>query len=219
VAIVGESLADGPGETLGRQVREDPALAGLRLVLASARPERGDAARFQQAGFDAYLSTPLRQGELVACLARLQTAQAAAEPAPLVTRHTLAEAAARARGRVLLAEDNVVNQRVAVKMLGRLGLRCDVAADGREAVQAVQARRYDLVLMDCQMPNLDGYQATRRIRELEAGTRHTPIVALTAGARDSDRADCRAAGMDDYLSKPFTAEQIQAMVERYLPAG
>jgi CheY-like chemotaxis protein len=117
---------------------------------------------------------------------------------------------------ILLAEDNLVNQKVAHKTLEKLGYRVDIVGDGNAAVAAWQTGRYDLILMDCQMPELDGYAATREIRRLQAGARHTPIIALTAHAMKGAAAECTSAGMDDYLSKPIDRERLEACLERFL---
>ncbi len=120
-------------------------------------------------------------------------------------------------GRVLLVEDNPVNRRVASLMLRKRGHRCEVAANGREALEMWAARRYDLILMDCQMPEMDGYAATRAIREREGDGAHIPIVAMTAEAMRGDRERCLAAGMDDYVAKPVRAEALYAMLDRHMP--
>jgi len=119
---------------------------------------------------------------------------------------------------LLLAEDNLVNQRVAMAVLKKLGLSADLASNGEEAVRACQSRRYDLVLMDCQMPEVDGFQATRRIRALEAPGKHVPILAMTANAMEGDRERCLQAGMDDYLPKPVTFDALREVLARWLPA-
>jgi CheY-like chemotaxis protein len=129
--------------------------------------------------------------------------------------HPTARAAA-ARPTVLVAEDNPVNQRVAVKMLERLGCRVDLVADGTEAVSRVASTAYDLVLMDCQMPTMDGYEATERIRRADHDRTRVPIVAMTAHALQGDRARCLAAGMDDYISKPVQPADLKAIVERFV---
>ena len=116
---------------------------------------------------------------------------------------------------ILLAEDNAVNQTLAVRLLGKIGYRADVVENGLDAVDRVRSGRYDLVLMDCQMPEMDGYQATAEIRRLEAGKRHTNIVAVTANAMRGDREKCLQAGMDDYLAKPIQLTKLKSVLERW----
>ena len=148
---------------------------------------------------------PVRLAQLVEALtsrARIDPSAAnrSATPAPAETDHRVLT--------VLVAEDNPVNQKVVVKMLTRLGHRTDVASTGREAVDAWSRKPYDLVLMDCQMPDLDGLEATAQIRQRESGRRHTPIIALTANASTADRERCLAAGMDGFLAKPLKLETL-----------
>jgi CheY-like chemotaxis protein len=135
---------------------------------------------------------------------------------PIVTRHALRSQRQRDTHHILLAEDNVVNQKVACRILEKLGYRIDVAADGQAAFEAWQSGRYHLILMDCQMPVMDGYETTRKIREHEAGARRIPIIALTAHAMKGADNECRAAGMDDYLSKPIDRDQLQKALLHWL---
>jgi CheY-like chemotaxis protein len=121
--------------------------------------------------------------------------------------------------RVLLAEDNLINQKVALTMLRRFGIQADVAATGGEALDALVGVSYDLVLMDCQMPEMDGFEATRRIRERERGTRRLPVVAMTANAMVGDRERCLEAGMDDHIPKPVRVADLHRALARWLPAG
>ena len=133
----------------------------------------------------------------------------------LVTRHTVAEVRNGRRVRILVAEDNIVNQMVAKKILEKRGYRVDVVANGAEAVEAVESVGYHLVLMDCQMPEMDGYEATSAIREGKGEQNHMPIVAMTANAMEGERDKCLAAGMDDYVSKPVNPKDLLAMVARW----
>ena len=120
--------------------------------------------------------------------------------------------------RVLVAEDNVVNQKVAMRMLEKLGLRVDVAANGREAVEMVKMLPYDLVFMDCHMPEMDGYEAVAAIRRRESGDSHTPVVAMTADAMEGYREQCLAAGMDDFITKPVKMDALVQTIKKWVPA-
>ncbi|MEA2626767.1 MAG: two-component system, sensor histidine kinase and response regulator, partial [Candidatus Binatota bacterium] len=198
---------DGIG--LARAIRSQPKLARLPLILLTSAGQRGQAAKARSAGVFAYLLKPVRPSQLLACIKEVLSGERPAKPgaAPLVTRHTLAEQQARARPRILVAEDNVTNQKVAALILERLGYRVDIVANGREAVDAILRLPYDAVLMDCQMPEMDGFEATREIRRREDHGRRVPIIAVTARALQEDREHCLEAGMDDYVSKPVTAQR------------
>ncbi len=206
------------GDALAKRVRADEKIASTQLILVTSVPRRGDAAKMLEAGFDGYLTKPVKQYQLcdsIAAVMGVKQQTDGGEPKSLVTAHSLNEAA-RGRFMILLVEDNVVNQKVAARMLEKAGFRCDMASNGQEAVQALSKRSYDLVFMDCQMPVMDGYQATGAIRKLEGVGRHTPIIAMTANAMQGDRERCLAAGMDDYISKPVTADVFNGMLEKYL---
>ena len=200
-------------------VRSDPTLARTGLVLVTSIPRRGDGARMLEAGFDAYLTKPVKHAQLfdaIATVVGLRRREPDGKPRQLVTKHSLKEAA-RSRCRILLVEDNLVNQKVAVRILEKAGYRCDVAANGQEAVDAVARTRYDLILMDCQMPVMDGYEATRRIRASESGgATRVPIIAMTAHALQEDRDLCLEAGMDDYMTKPVQPEALRRVLDAYL---
>ncbi|HEX5645472.1 MAG TPA: PAS domain S-box protein [Nitrospira sp.] len=240
LAIVDAQMPEMDGWTTARRIKADPSIGSVKLVLLTSLAQRGDAQTARATGFDAYLTKPVRQAQLYDCLALvLGSPQSSAEStdsstAPLITRHTVSEAMAQRRGRVLVVEDHIVNQKVAAKMLEREGYRVDVVGNGREAVEAVSRTPYALVFMDCQMPEMDGFDATRLIREREAllvqrdaqdesrvtrdegcGTPHITIIAMTANALHGDRARCLAAGMDDYLAKPVRREDLAAVLARW----
>jgi len=162
----------------------------------------------------AHLTKPVRQSELYNGLA-----EAVGRPRRTARRAEPAAPATRVRGAVLLVEDNAVNQEVAREMLTSLGVDVHVAEDGEQALSVLATARYDLVLMDCQMPKLDGLEATRRLRARERadGSPRTPVIALTANAMQGDRDECIAAGMDDYVAKPFTSVQLLLALRRWLP--
>jgi two-component system sensor histidine kinase/response regulator len=211
VALVGLQLPDADGFALAGRVKANPALCGMRLLLVAAHDEPRQARRAFEAGFSGYLLQPVRQSHLYDALADADLgAHDQERPAP--------QTAVLASRRVLLAEDNATNRLVARLQLGKLGCSVDIAEDGRQAVKAAADGCYDVILLDCQMPEMDGYEAARTIRRDERRSgRHTPIVALTANALASERETCLAAGMDDYLAKPIDLERLREMLERWAP--
>jgi CheY-like chemotaxis protein len=187
--------------------------------------------QFREAGpagcvFDACLSKPVRQSQLFYTLAsgwakkqeaessgrEFRDRQSATEP-----RRAIPEQFAARNSRILVVEDNIVNQKVACRLLERLGLRTDLAANGREAVEMSGLVPYSLILMDCQMPEMDGYEATCEIRRREGSTRQVAVIAMTADAIEGTREKCLAAGMDDYLSKPVKLDELHAALSKWLP--
>jgi signal transduction histidine kinase/CheY-like chemotaxis protein len=194
----------------------DPHCCGLPLVLFSYLGVAGQAEEAKAAGFRAYLSRPLRQSQLRATLERILVPGGGAAPADLVTRHSLDEQARAGRDGILVVEDNAVNRKVVVTMLKKLGYRADVATNGQEALAALDRASYRLALMDCQMPEMDGFEATRRIRARPDALARIRIVALTANAMEGDRDRCLAAGMDDYLAKPIQLEALKAALEGWI---
>jgi PAS domain S-box-containing protein len=208
------------GFSLARRIKADPAISGVHLVLLTSSGERGDGVTARTMGIAAYLTKPIRQSQLFDCLTTvISNATAPAEPAPskLITVHTLQEAKRVHNKLILLAEDNIVNQKVAIRQLQKLGYRADAVANGREALEALSRIPYDLVLMDCQMPEMDGYEATAEIRRREGVTKHTPIVAMTAHALAGDRERSVAAGMDDHITKPVKQEELGKVLAHFFP--
>ena len=215
LGLLDEQLPGLDGMELGRRMKSDRSLADMRLVLLTSLGQRGHGRNALQSGFSGYLVKPIRQSRLYDCLLTVMGMPADSTPAKLVTRHCVAEMQAHKRTRVLVAEDNVINQKVAVGILEKLGCRVDVAANGLEVLAAVNKGHYDLVFMDCQMPQMDGYEATAAIRASEQRTgRHLPIVAMTANAMQGDREKCLAAGMDEYVSKPVHPEALLAILQK-----
>jgi signal transduction histidine kinase/DNA-binding response OmpR family regulator/HPt (histidine-containing phosphotransfer) domain-containing protein len=224
LAILDLAMPGMDGMELARTIKADPEIASTRLVLLTSVNLRGEAERALDAGFSAYLAKPARQSKLFDAIA---TAMGRRADTPSAHQHEASTAArpddtsARSHGRpwrrrVLVAEDNAVNQRVAVRMLERLGYRTDVVASGPEAIEALSRVPYAAVFMDVQMPGMNGYEATAEIRarESRAGVR-TPIIAMTANAMAGDREKALAAGMDDYVPKPVKSEEIVRTLERW----
>ena len=228
IAIVDFQMPGMNGEDLGKRIKSDPRIQQTRLVLMTSSGNKGDGNRFKRAGFAGYLVKPARPDTLRDVLAVVAGNPTACSN--LVTRHSVAELRAIEEDsepstpsgvpcRVLLAEDNIVNQKVAKKMLEKMGCTVDVAANGQEALDMWSQLPYDIVFMDCQMPELDGYGATEAIRRQETNGRHTPIVAMTANAMEGDRERCLASGMDDYISKPVAADVLASVLTRWTAAA
>ena len=218
LAVLDMIMPDMDAEALGRAILADEILQATRLVLMTSLGQQGDAQRFKEIGFAAYLTKPVRQSDLFVCLTAVLAGKTRQEEERrLITRHSLREMRL-GNVRLLLVEDNVTNQEVASGILERLGWRADVAANGKEALQALETRSYDLVLMDVQMPEMDGYEATRRIRDPQSAVlnHQVPIVALTAHAMAGDGEKCLAAGMSDYITKPVDPQRMAEVVEKWL---
>ncbi len=218
------------GLELARHLQADPALAPTRLVLLTS-VGRGDRARESAAGIAATLTKPVRQAQLLAVLSRvLAGAEVGAEASPALALATAADSGARATdttgsdageppvlARILVVEDSSVNQQVALGLLRKLGYRGDAVANGLEAIEALERIPYAAVLMDCQMPEMDGFAASREIRRREAGRRHLPIIAMTGNTAEGDRERCLAVGMDGYISKPVRIDELAAALRRWVP--
>jgi len=206
------------GEELAQEVKRDATVASTRLILLTSIGRRCPLERLANIGFEGVLMKPAKRQALFDCV----TTVLGRRPAPVgkgvssvVTEHTL-DWPARGRFLLLVVEDVTANQKVMDRLLAKAGFRCELARNGREALEALKRRHYDLVLMDCQMPEMDGYEATRRLREQERPGDHIPVIAMTASAMKGDRERCLAAGMDDYLSKPVIRENLLSVLNRWL---
>jgi signal transduction histidine kinase/DNA-binding response OmpR family regulator len=224
ITVLDYHLAGINGEKLARQIHATPEFANMPLVLLISAAQRSDAVRFRSAGFSAYLTKPVISRDLQHALGAA-LGQQTAPPPNLNTHHRVAKSGRQDQsstqliGHILVAEDVKPNQIVAGSMLKRFGLSVEFADDGNLAVEKWRDGQFNLILMDCQMPNLDGYQATRAIRaeEQRSGRRRTPVLALTANAFADNQQRCLAAGMDDFLSKPFELERLRNALGKWLP--
>jgi two-component system sensor histidine kinase/response regulator len=217
IAVIDMKMPRMDGIELAAAMRADPALASTHLVLVTSLHSTDELARARNSGIQVYMSKPVRRQELYRALAQA----VGDEPGPREPRlmGATGEVLPRLIARVLLAEDNGVNQVVARNMLKTFGCEFEIVANGALALEALQRQRFDIVLMDCQMPVMDGFVATRAIRKHEAEHQlpRTPVVALTANALVGDADTCLASGMDDHLAKPYTRRQLCAVMERWLP--
>ncbi|MBW2609779.1 MAG: response regulator [Deltaproteobacteria bacterium] len=209
------------GEALGRKIKADPVLKKTSLVMLSSQGQRGDAARIKDIGFAAYLTKPIKRSQLFNCLGILLGdilgRKEDGYELSFVTRYTLAEVKNRL-ARILVVEDEIINRTFALSLIKKLGYRVEAVANGEEAIQKLKSFPYDIILMDVQMPGMDGYEVTRIIRYSgsEVLNHDIPIIAMTAHAMKGDRERCFEKGMDDYISKPVEPDKLVEVIERQL---
>lgn len=218
IAILDMQMPEMDGETLGKKIKADPVLANTALVMMTSIGQRGDAKRMEKIGFAAYLTKPVKQTRLLDCLKILAgLLEKKHTVVPIITQHSISESQRRSI-RILLVEDNFINQKVIEKLLGKLGYGIDIADNGEKAIKLLETNDYNIVLMDCQMPVMDGYEATARIRNPDSKVLNhkIPVIALTANAMKGDYEKCIEAGMDDYLSKPIDPQKIDDVLNKWL---
>jgi signal transduction histidine kinase/CheY-like chemotaxis protein len=220
IAIIDMQIPQMDGKQLGIEIKNHPDLSYLPMIMMSSMGERGDARIFKKIGFEAYLTKPVKMEQLHSCMVKVLSRSKKIEkavPDNIITQHSLLEDERRGI-RILLVEDNLVNQKLTLIILNKLGYRADVVINGIEALEALKKADYNIVLMDCQMPLFDGYEATKEIRNPVSGVKNikVPIIALTANAMAGDREKCLAAGMDDYLTKPFKSKEISEMLNKWI---
>jgi signal transduction histidine kinase/DNA-binding response OmpR family regulator len=217
--LLDSQMPDMDGFSVAERIKQDPALAGATIMMLTSAGQRGDAARCRKLGITAYLIKPIRHWELLeAILAALGMGSREGAQTPLITRHWLREK--RPRLHLLLAEDNSVNRQLAAHLLFKRGHTVVAVQNGQESLAALKKEPFDAILMDVQMPEMDGLTATRLIRENERMTgRHIPIIAMTAHAMRGDREKCLAAGMDSYVPKPINPEEFYAVIESLVPGS
>ena len=217
LALVDAELPDMKGVPLARAIRRDSGATATRVVLLTPFGYRPDRRTLEQWGVNASLPKPVRRSRLIQCVAETLGVRSHrhGDGEGLGLTNVLTDGL-RSDQRILVAEDNTVNRRLALKILEKLGYSADAVVNGLEAVEAAVDGQYSAILMDCQMPEMDGYEATHEIRRRQGGDRHTPIIALTANAMQGDRERCLDAGMDDYVSKPVSPKALAAALERCL---
>jgi len=229
IAIVSYDMTDMGVEEFANRIKNDPVVSDVSLVMVTSVGQQGDAVRLKAAGFDAYVTRPTRPSQLLYTLATVWGVKQRGVQTVMITRHTLSELKQvrdenvseppddRFYAHILLAEDNETTQHVLAKVLESLGYRVDIVSNGREAIYKLEHMSYDAVIMDCQMPEMDGLAATRAIREREKGSdEHIPIIALTANALAEQRLRCLEAGMDEYLTKPARKEILREALSRHV---
>ena len=243
LAILDMHMPEMNGLELAGKIRALTTNHPFPLVLLTSIGRRGDGRQAQEAGFSGFVTKPIRKSQLFNCIATvigLAHPDNEIRPAPLITTHKLNEIAVQTSSKILVVDDHSVNQQLAVLLLNRLGYRAEVAADGKEAMAAVTQRTFDVILMDCHMPEMDGYEATRAIRAREnkgdsrqetnpsfSASHHpslqtpsrVPIIAMTANAMKGDKEKCLEAGMDDYLTKPIQREELANALKKWLPTA
>ena len=215
IALIDMMMPEMDGEALGRAIRANPQFASTRCVLLTSGPRRGDAERMRAIGFDSYMTKPIRQSHVRRCLAALMDDK---QETPQADVPSSAPAVAERELNILLVEDNALNQRLASVILTKRGHRIEIAENGQQALEFLRDKDYDLVLMDCQMPVMDGYEAARRLRANDPPVRNPriPVIAMTANVKQSDREHCLEAGMDDFVGKPIDRNQLFEVIERVL---
>jgi len=225
LAILDYMMPEADGKKLGEMIHSESAveIAKLPLIMLTSHTQRGDGQLFKQSGFSAYLSKPVSLDILRQTLESIIGLKQQNKPHELITQYSFTEVGASHKSgeesvfnaRILLAEDDLTNQKVATGILSQFGVEIDIANNGKQAVDMSQSNHYDLILMDCRMPEMDGYEATRIIREAEQDC-HIPIIALTANIQASDKDRCKQAGMDDFLGKPFSINELKSALSRWL---
>lgn len=214
IVLLDMQMPEMDGEETLKQIKANPLIEAVKVIILTSVGQRGDANRLQGMGCAGYLVKPIRPAQLwevIAMVANYKPVEEAIVHPRLVTRHSVSEQK-RGNVHILLADDNLIHQRLTVAMLQKSGYIVDVVENGRQAAEAVLSGNYNLVLMDVQMPGMDGLEATRIIRQSERSEKHTPIIAMTSHTRNIDREQCLGAGMDDYLSKPLSAKEVSATI-------
>ncbi|WP_052090798.1 response regulator [Desulfosporosinus sp. HMP52] len=216
IVLVDYMMPGMSGYEFGRQVFEDEQFRDIRLILITSTAQKGEARSAKDAGFSGYISKPVRKMELIKMISDVAALETRDAVKNWVTRHSIKERLQLKNVRILLVEDMIANQRLEKTMLKKLGYSVELAINGQQALEKCDSEKFDLIFMDCQMPVMDGYTATKEIKKGSIFNRKTPVIAMTAYAMEGDREKCLAAGMDDYISKPITILGLEGIIRKYL---
>lgn len=218
IVLLDMQMPEMDGEQTVKAIKDDPLIQDVTVVILTSIGHRGDAARLRELGCEGYLLKPIKRQQLhdalLAVIGQKQTEELKEEPR-LITQHLISEQKRR-HFKILLAEDNQINRKLAITLIQKAGYKVDPVENGLQAVSSLKQREYSLVLMDVQMPEMDGFEATKEIRKMESGGRHIPIIAMTAHAMKGDRERCLSAGMDDYVSKPINPQEMYKTIDYWL---
>jgi two-component system, sensor histidine kinase and response regulator len=217
-AIIDMRMPEMDGAELGKRIKENPLLKDMYIIMLTSQGLRGDASKMKGIGYAAYLTKPIRRSQLYDCIITIFSKMEQEKhniSAPIITRHTISDMR-KNKIRILIVEDNIVNQKIASRIVEKFGFQADLAANGKEAINALERFKYDVVLMDVQMPVMDGLEASRKIRDTTSNVidHNVPIVAMTANAMKGDRERCLDAGMNDYTPKPIQPQELLKAIER-----
>ncbi|MBW6411370.1 response regulator [Clostridium weizhouense] len=213
IAIINYKMSDMTGYQLATTLKTIPFANDIKLILLTSVTQKGDTKLAKEYGFSSYLGKPVRRDELLECIARVLGLKKENEEPQVVTKHIVKEVKNVLKPRILLVEDNEMNRKIVISMLKTHNMTCDIAVDGSEALKAVEKKDYDVIFMDCQMPVMDGYECTSKIRLLEGTKKHNKIIAMTANVMEGDYEKCIKAGMDAYISKPINFDIMFNMIE------
>lgn len=219
VAILDMRMPGMDGAELGKIIKGDPDLKDTVMIMLSSQGLRGDASKMKKIGYAAYLTKPIRRSQLFDCIVSVMGSareDKVPEKFQMVTKYSISEK--KWAKRILLVEDNIVNQKLAKKMIEKFGFKVDAVANGKEAVESLENFKYDIVFMDVQMPEMDGFEATKIIRSNDSNVKNheIPIIAMTAHAMKGDREKCIRAGMNDYTPKPIKPDELIKVIEKYI---
>jgi len=212
------NLKDMSGEEIGKYIKRNEDLIGMELILITDMGQRGDGIKFKKIGFSSYLTRPINKIQLEYCLASVVKkikSEDISDEFPLITKHSVTEEIKK-RVVILVAEDNIINQKVAKHILRNIGYQSDSVSNGKEVLDVIEKKKYDLIIMDIKMPVMNGMEVTKIIRNSNKSYKNIPIIALTALFSEDDKKNAISKGMNDYLSKPIQPDQLNELIEKYL---